>query len=104
MQDVLRRHFNEACPVAPQRANRANHSWGTKAGSQQAYGVEILNPLAIGDVALSAWNVLEVMCVDQEDFDAAGLQDLVHRNPVHTGGLHCHGANTAALKPIRELL
>jgi len=40
--------------MAPQRANRANHSWWSKAGPQQAHGVEILNPLAIGDVALSA--------------------------------------------------
>jgi len=54
VQNVLRRHLDEASSVAPQRANRANHCWRTKASPQQAHGVEILNPLAIGDVALSA--------------------------------------------------
>src|SRR6266850_4814824 len=77
VQNVFRRHFDETASVAPQRANRANHSGWTKAGPQQAHRVEILNPLAIGDVALSARNVLEVMCIDQEDLDPAGLQNLV---------------------------
>jgi hypothetical protein len=34
VQDVFRRHFNEAFSVAPQRANRANQSRWTKAGPQ----------------------------------------------------------------------
>jgi len=66
--------------------------------------VEILDPLSIGDVALSARNVLEVIRIDQENFDTAGLQDLVHRNPVHAGGLHRHSANAAALEPIGKLV
>jgi hypothetical protein len=104
VQNVFRRHLDEAFSVAPQRANRANHSWGTEAGPQQPHGVQILNPLAIGDFTLSAGNVLEVVRIDQEDLAAAGLQNLVHRNPIDACGLHRHGANAAALQPTRKFV
>jgi hypothetical protein len=44
------------------------------------------------------------MRIDQENLDAAGLQDLVHRNPVHARGLHRHGSNAATLQPIRKFV
>ena len=77
--DVVRGHFDQAPSVPPQRANRTNRPGRRKAGPQQTHRMQVLNPLAIGNVALSTGNVFEVVCVDQEHLDAAGLQDLVYR-------------------------
>jgi hypothetical protein len=57
-----------------------------------------------GDVTLPAGDVFEVMGIDEENLNAAGLKNLIHRNPVNARGLHRYGANTAGLEPIRKLL
>jgi hypothetical protein len=59
--EAFRGHFNQAPSVPPQRANRANRPGRTKAGPQQTYGMQVLNPLAIGNLALSTGNVFEVV-------------------------------------------
>ena len=51
-----------------------NRPWRTKTGPQQTYRVEILNPLTIGGVALSAGHVFEVRGIDKKNLDAADLQ------------------------------
>jgi hypothetical protein len=47
--------------------------------------VQILDPLAIGDVALSAGNALQVMSVYQIHSESALLQNLKEWNPVNAG-------------------
>jgi len=59
-----------------------------------------LKPLAVGNVTLPTRNTLQVVSVDQEDFQPSRFEDLEERNPVHPGGLHRDSANTAPLKPI----
>jgi hypothetical protein len=56
--------------------------WGAKARTKQANRVQILDPLAIGDVALSAWNTLQVMSVDQIHGESALLKNLKEWDPV----------------------
>jgi type IV secretion system protein TrbI len=53
----------------------------------QIFGTSIalLKPLAVGYIRLSSWHVLDVLCVDQADLEAAGLQNLIDRNSVNTG-------------------
>jgi hypothetical protein len=50
--------------------------------------MEVLKPLAIGNVGLPAGNILHVLRIDKANIHATGLQDLIHRDPVHAGGLH----------------
>jgi hypothetical protein len=64
--------------------------------------VEVLEPLAIGDIGLPARYVLYVLCVDQIDFESARFQDLIDRNPVDTGRLHRHRTNPALHKPVGQ--
>ena len=43
---------------------------GGKAG-QQPYQVQILDPLAVGYVALASGHTLQIVCVDQRNFEPA---------------------------------
>jgi hypothetical protein len=64
--------------------------------------MQVLEPLAIGDVGLPAWHVLHVLCVDEVNFKAARFQDLVNGNPVNACRLHRHGANPTLHKPVGQ--
>jgi hypothetical protein len=65
--------------------------------------VQILQPLAVLHVGLTAGNVLDVFGVDQANTDAGLFQDLVGRKPVDPGRLHGHGADAALPEPCRHL-
>ena len=73
-------------------------------GAEKAYSMEVLQPLAIGDVALAARDVLDMTSVDQTRPEAAVFQDLKERNPENARGLHRHAFNAALLEPIGQLL
>jgi hypothetical protein len=100
MQDMLSCHLDEAAAMSPKRSYGTYESWWSKTGTQQTDRVQILKPLAIGDVSLPARNVLHVLCVDQVDFKPASFEDLVDRNPVHAGRLHRDRVNPALLEPV----
>ena len=65
VQDMLCCHLDQAVAVSPKRTNRANESRRTEAGTQQSYRMEVLKPLAIGNVGLPAWNILHMLRVDK---------------------------------------
>jgi hypothetical protein len=88
VQDMLCCHLDQAVAVSPKRTNRANESGRPKTGTQQSHRMEVLKPLAIGNVGLPAGNILHVLRIDKAHIHATGLQDLIHRDPVHAGGLH----------------
>ena len=46
--------------------------------------MEVLKPLAIGYVGFPAGNILYVLRIDEAHLHPAGLEDLIHGNPVHT--------------------
>jgi hypothetical protein len=64
--------------------------------------MQVLEPLAIGYVGLSAGHVFHVLCVDEVNFEATRLQDLVNGNPVNACRLHRHGAYPALHEPISQ--
>ena len=88
--------------MARQGAEHANLIGGSKRRPQEADGVQVPQPLAIGNIGSSASNVLEIPRVDQADFEPAGFQDLEQRNPVDAGGLHRHRFDSAGLEPVRQ--
>src|ERR1700719_1383214 len=56
MQDVLGGHLQQTGSMPPKGTHRADlHGWA-EAGSQQSNRVQILNPLAIRDIAPAAGN------------------------------------------------
>src|SRR3954465_13504480 len=93
-------HLNQTGAMPPKRSNRANCARRTKAAAKETNRVQVLNPLAVGYIRLPARNVLHVVCIHQVSFEAAGSQDLVHRDPVNTRGFHRDGSSSTTLKPI----
>jgi hypothetical protein len=47
--------------------------------------MKVLNPLAVGNIGLPAWHVLDVMGVDEPYVNLALLQNLKQRDPVDSG-------------------
>ena len=97
---VLTRHLDQTFAVSPKRPDRADFCGWTETGAQQTHGMEILNPLAIGDIALSPRNVSHILRIDEIHFETTAFQNLVKRNPVHSRRLHCHGSDLASSQPV----
>src|SRR5262245_24917515 len=88
--------------MAQQRSQRAYVLGRPERSPEQAYGVEILQPLAVGDIRPTAGYVLDMAGIDQAYLESACLQDLKQGNPVDAGGFHRHRADTACLKPVGQ--
>ena len=52
--------------------------------------VQHLQPLAIDHVGLSPRHMAQLPRIDQDRLDAPFFQQLIERNPVHTGRFHRH--------------
>jgi hypothetical protein len=59
----------------------ADESRRSETGTELANRVQVLEPLAIGDIGLPTWHVLHVLCVNEVNFEAARFQDLGKRVP-----------------------
>src|SRR5436309_2695448 len=95
-------HLNEVFAMPHQGANFAYGVFGTKRGPQQANRMQILKPLTIQHVRLAAGNVMDMLSIDQMDFNATRFQDLKQWYPVHPGGFHSHRVQTTLLQPVRQ--
>src|SRR5260370_41372443 len=104
VQNVLRSHLQQAATVPPQGTNGTDRFWWPEAGPQQPYRVQILDPLAVGYIALASRDALQIVRVDQINFEPALFQNLKQRNPVHPCRLHRHGLNPAPAKPISKCI
>jgi hypothetical protein len=69
---------------------------------QEAYAMQLLEPPAVARVALPARDVPDVKGIDEQDLQAAGLQDLVDRDPVDARGLHGDGLDAAIDQPAGQ--
>jgi hypothetical protein len=89
--NVRCRILQVSSPDSHVHTQRGNVACGAEAGAQQAARVQTLQPLRVVDVALATGDGLAFASVGQHDRQATVLKDLVHRDPVHAGRLHCHG-------------
>jgi hypothetical protein len=64
--------------------------------------VEILKPLAVGDIRLAAGHVLDVARVDEAHLQSPCLENLQERDPEHPGRLHRDRADATRLKPVGQ--
>jgi len=64
--------------------------------------MQVLDPLAIGDIGLASRHIPYMLCVDEEHFEPACFQDLEQRDPVDTCRFHCHSPYSAGLQPLGE--
>src|SRR6266404_4054388 len=97
VQNVLGCHLEQAAAVPPQGTNGTDRIRWTEACPQQPYRVQILDPLAVGYVALASGHTLQIVRIDQINFEAALPQYLKQRDPVHPCRLHRHGLNRVVL-------
>lgn len=95
---------DEGVAVTDVAAQDADLVVGAEGGREQPEGVQLLQPLAVLDVALSRGDVLDVARVDEPHLESASLQDLEQGDPVDAGGLHRHRVDAAALEPVGELM
>jgi len=66
MQNMLCRHLDQTAAMSPERANSTDEARRrTEAGSQQTHRMEVLKPLAVGNVGLPAGNILYVLRIDE---------------------------------------
>ncbi|MCA9689760.1 MAG: hypothetical protein KC636_09125 [Myxococcales bacterium] len=79
--------LDELSPVAQQIAQPADGLGRHEAGADETVPNEVGDPLAVLDVRLAPRDVLDVVCVADDDLEVA-LEDGVYRLPVHARALH----------------
>ena len=101
--DVGGRALDQGLAMAQVGAQGRNGGGGPEAAAQQAHAMQLLQPLAVHDIGLSAGDILHVPSVHEHDRKAPSLENLVERNPVHAGGFHGHGGH-ACHQPVRQAM
>ena len=89
--------------MAQQGTDGGDGRGGPAAAAQQATGMERLDPLAVGHIALAAGHVLDVPGIDEEHREAAGRQDFIEGDPRHAGRLHRDGVEVTGREPVGQL-
>ena len=92
----------DAVAVTKQGADDTNSILRTEGGPQQPHRVEILQPLTIAHVGLTARHILYVASVHQTHSETVILQNLKQRNPEHARGLHGYALHPARLQPVSK--
>ena len=47
--------------------------------------------------------IFNIISIDQFDLKTTSLQNLKNRNPVNTGGFHCHSLDATFAKPVSSV-
>jgi hypothetical protein len=102
MLDMGRPVLDQPRSMAQVGSQRHDLALRAEGSAQQADAVQALQPLAILDVALASRHVLHMPGIHDEDLQAAGLQDLIHRDPVHPRRLHDHRVHPAGYQVIGQ--
>jgi len=90
--------------MAQVRAQTYDAVAGPEAPAKQPVLVELLQPLGIVHIRLSAGHVLDVAGVDEQHLEPAGFENLKDRNPVHAGRLHGDRRDAHRREPLRQLV
>ena len=64
--------------------------------------MELLDPLAILDIAFATGHIFEVMGIDQFDLKAAVIEDFKNGDPIDAGRFHGHGIDAAFTQPVGQ--
>ena len=67
------------------RTHRADLLFRPERSAQQTYRMQILQPLAIDDIALAPGYMLDMLRIHQAHLKASLFQDLKQRHPVDAG-------------------
>ena len=100
--DIRRSGRHELIAVPDQAPQRRDRGGGPDAAAQQPERVQLLEPLAVADVAFAPGDSLHVAGVDEEHLDPARFKDLVQGNPVAPGRLHRDGVDVTGLEPVGQ--
>lgn len=100
MLNVNRSHLNKAISMSYDRPHCAHRLVWSKRWFQKTNRVQILNPLAVNDIAFPAWNIPNMSSIDHENVETTLLQNLEERYPVNSSGLHRDRVNAAGLEPV----
>jgi hypothetical protein len=98
------RVFNHPLSKAQVRPQLSDAGTGAKASAKKSVLVKLLQPLSIIDVCLSTRHVLHVTGVHQKYLEAASLENLEDRDPIHARGLHCNRLDSDSREPVRHLV
>jgi len=104
VQNVLGCHLPQAATVPPQGTKGTDRIGGPEAGPQQPDRVQILDPLAVGHVALASGHTLQIVRVHQTDLEPALLQDLKQIQSSAKSRVNCHPSLTTLDRISLELL
>jgi len=64
--------------------------------------MQLLDPLAILDIAFATGYIFEVMGIDQFDLKAAVIEDFKNGDPIDACRLHGHGIDAAFTQPVGQ--
>ena len=95
--------LDKAASVADQLTQLPMASLGNEAGLEQTVLKQLGQPLGVFDVGLTPGHRLDVTSVDDQEFDALALEQVVDRLPVHASGLHCCMRHALLLQPGQQL-
>jgi hypothetical protein len=104
MLDVRGAVADQHASMADEGAEDADIIGGAEGALKQTVSVELLDPLAVENVGLATWDILDMAGVDQENLKTALVEDFVDRDPIDAGGLHGHGVDAAGLEPISQVM
>ncbi len=82
------------------RAHDTHVTFWAPSGTQESQAHQLLQPLAILYVALTARNVLHLTRVHQPNLQATLFEYLIHRDPIDASGLEGHRVDTTGEQPV----
>ena len=71
---------------------------------EQSVTHQLADPLAVQNVALATAHLLRRPCIDQMHLQTRPVENLEHRDPVHTSRLQCDQLHAAGQQPRRHRL
>lgn len=90
-------------PQPPHGSHSLDLGSRQKTGSQQTIRMQAHQPLTLLHITLASWYVLRSPRIHQVHFQTMLLQNIMHRDPVHPGGLHHDRAYATAHQPLSHL-
>jgi hypothetical protein len=102
--DTAAGQLDQRLPMPEISAERDDRVGGSKTAAEQPDDVEVAQPLTIEHVAFARGHVFEMARVDQQDLEAAGLQQFIDGDPVHARRFHRDRPNPTRGEPVGQLL